>query len=354
MTRLVTFEKVGLFHNTPDWRYQFFCDPKKSNLTQFCRKPAAGSSSLVRYIRSLGLDYTVHKSLTPDMQRVLDPISGKNRDMFFKLFNKRLKAQGFKNIFCQTYEAPFKQWKLKDIDKLNDEFFRRLVYFASGFKYDPYIDFAIRLRTSEQHSEILRYMGFSFYAKVSDEQIAKRWRLKIKQVEAIRLLFFDFSNAPKDRIASLSYFRQLVVNRLYTEEDFRFFKKINELGELGLKAHLDFHSLTEEERRKVEDYLGASMWENTLNINFSVTNMRDALSYNGVINNLANFYIKKEEVKYYQAKTRNLDVSTRSIEGALAGNDITHEADVEALEIIKNLSRHDNVLPEYRSITDLK
>lgn len=356
-TTTISLNKIGSFYNFPNWRYQIYLNPAKANLAWCCRKPKSGDSSLKRYLQYSDIRETLELNCTfpPRFQKVIDSLNIKNRGLFYKLFGKKLKKENNKKLFCETFEKSHQVWSIDKINALNDEFLKKLLYHVSNFNYDAYIQFAVGFKHSKEHEHIFRAIGYHIYAGLSDQEISKRFKLYPRQIEAIRLLFFDFTHSPKEVTARAAYFTQLVDNEIITDLDRRFYKLIAELGEIGLKAHSNYHSLTPEEKVIVEDYLGNSMLDNVLSLNFAVTDMKDALNFNSVINNLASFYIKKEEVNYYRAKVRNLDASTQRIASENNAELLNVDPeDEEALQLIGKLALRENSLPPYRPITELK
>jgi hypothetical protein len=353
---IIPINRIGSFYNFPNWRYQIYLNPGKANLIWCCRKPADGANALRRYASYPGVkdNVEVNFSFPSRFQNIINNLSWKNRETFYKLFNSKLKKGGDKKIFCRTYEGKNPVWNIKYVDSISDVFLKKLLYHVSNIKFDHYIQFAVGLKMSPEHEHIFRSLGYHIFAGVSDNEIAKRFKMYPKQIEAIRNLFFDFTSAPKEPTAQAAYFTQLVDNDIISDLDKRYYKLISELGEVGLKAQANYHTLDEEQKRKVENYLGDSMLENVLNLNFAVTDMKDAISFNGVINNLASFYIKKEEVNYYRAKVRNLDASTvRIVNDNSQESGMIDSADQEALKLIGTLALKENSLPEYKPITEL-
>jgi len=353
---VISLNKIGSFYNFPNWRYQIYLNPAKANLAWCCKKPKSGDSTLKRYLQYADIRENVEINCTfpGKFQKVVNSLSSQNFKLFNKLFNKRLKKRGEKKLFCETFSKNLQVWSIAKIDALNDGFLKKLLYHVSNFKYDNYIQFAVGFKMSKEHEHIFRAIGYHIYAGFSDGEIAKRFKLYSRQIEAIRNLFFDFVHIPQEPTARAAYFTQLVDNEIITDLDRRFYKLIAELGEIGLKAHSNFHSLTAEEKIIVEDYLGNSMLDNVLSLNFAVTDMKDALSFNAVINNLASFYIKKEEVNYYRAKVRNLDASTTRITSESNAELLNVDPeDEEALKLIGQLALKENSLPDYKAITEL-
>ena len=353
---VIGLNRVGSFYNFPNWRYQIYLNPSKAGLADCLRKPAPGHSALKRYANFPGVKGTmvVNDIFPARFQRVVNKLSLKNREVFNKIFLKNLKKRGDGKVFSDTYEGKVNVWNMNHVDALTDPFLKRLLYHVSNIKHDHYIHFAVGLKLSKDHEYIFRSLGYHIYAGLSDREIAKRFRLYPGQIEAIRNLFYDFSSAPRDVTALFAYLTQLVDNDIITDLDKRYYKLINELGDVGLRAHANFHSLTEEQKVRVQAYLGDSMLENVLSLNFAVTDMRDAINFNGVINNLASFYIKKEEVNYYRAKVRNLDASTvKLVNDSSQDAGMIDDEDREALKLIGTLALKENSLPEYKSITEL-
>jgi len=354
---IISLNKVGSFYNFPNWRYQIYLNPAKAKLAWCCKKPKSGDGSLKRYLQYQDVRETLEINWTfpPRFQKVVNSLSFQNRQVFYKLFNKKLKSQNNKKFFCETFSKNHTIWSIDKINALSDDFLKKLLYHVSNFNFDSYIQFAVGLKHSKEHEHIFRAIGYHIYAGLTDREISKRFKLYSQQIEAIRLLFFDFTHSPKDPTARAAYFTQLVDNEIITDLDRRFYKLIAELGEIGLKAHSNYHSLTPEEKVIVEDYLGNTMLDNVLSLNFAVTDMKDALNFNSVINNLASFYIKKEEVNYYRAKVRNLDASTQRISSENNAELLNVDPeDEEALKLIGKLALTENSLPNYPAITELK
>jgi hypothetical protein len=155
-------------------------------------------------------------------------------------------------------------------------------------------------------------------------------------------------------VARSAYFTQLTDNQIISDVDRRYFKIIGSLGELGLKAGVDPASLSLEEKDKLNSYLADSMIDNVTSLYFSIEGKKDALAYNGVINNLASFFIKKEEINYYRSKVRHLDASTARIVNERNDYDTgLQEEDKLAMELISSLALKENPPPEYKLITEL-
>jgi hypothetical protein len=350
----IRFNQIGSFYNFPNWRYLIYLEPGRANL-EYCRsKPKDGDSKLRRYTSQVQQSPTVQFSFSSFFHKVLTQLNQQQRDLFFKLFNRKLKLQGDKKIFVPTYTEPVGVWNAKYISLITDTPLRNFLYHAAHISYSSDYEFAVKFRSSQEHQRNFCVIGYCIFAGLSDAVIAYRHKLRIGQVKAIRELFFDFTNAPTDVVARAAYFTQLTDNQIISDVDRRYFKIIGSLGELGLKADADPSSLTLEEKERLNSYLADSMLDNVTSIYFSIEDKKDALAYNTVINNLASFFIKKEEISYFRAKVKHLDASTSRIVNERANYDTgTQEEDLLAMELISKLALKENALPEYKVITQL-
>jgi len=363
------FTKVGSLHNFPNWRYLSVEDPSRVNMRQFYRKIKEGSNCIRRHVRripseedpddlkksTLSHDISVNWSFPASFQKIIDRLSLENRTLFYKIFEDYLKDKKEKKMFCMLEKnQDMHAFDLKNLDRLIDSFLRRFLLHVNKVIHDPHINFALNLKQSTHHNYIFRSIGYYVYAGVTDREIAKRFKFYPAQMQAVRKLFYDFSGCPKDPVARKAYFTQLLSNEDILEEDVRFYKLCAEMGETGLKALSNYHALTPDEKVRIEEYLGNSMIDNVLALHFSTTSMKDAMSFNTVINNLASFYIKKEEVNYFRAKVRNLDASTSRIENDKTGIFTGFNADDSlAMELITSLALKENTPPSYKTITQL-
>lgn len=357
-TTPIRLNQVGSFYNFPNWRYLVYLEPHRANLAYCRRKPRDASSCLVRYIQEHPelLDRaTVLFSFTPSFSSLINRLPLAQRTLFYKLFNAKLRKQGDKKIFIPAYrDENVELWNAKQIALINDKPLQSFLYHVSKIKHSKNYDFAVKFRNSPEHQRTFCVIGYCIYAGISDAKIAHRYKLYPAQVKAIRELFFDFTNAPTDVVARAAYFTQLCDNQIISDVDRRYFKIIGSLGELGLKADADPSSLTLEEKEKLNSYLADSMLDNVTSLYFSIEDKKDALAYNTVINNLASFFIKKEEINYFRSKVRNLDASTsRIVNERMDHNTGMQEEDLLAIEMISKLALKENVLPEYKLITEL-
>jgi len=359
--RPISLNQIGSFYNFPNWRYLIYLDPARANLEYCRRKPADGSQSLRRYMpmhEEIANNASVAFSFTTFLSNTISKLDMEQKDLFFKLFNKKLKLSGEKKMFTPSYkekEEDVKVWSAKFIDLVLDKPLKKFLYHVTHIKYDADYDFAVKYYKSEAHQRNFCVIGYCIFAGVPDHVIAHRYRLYPRQVRAMHELFFDFTNTPTEVVARAAYFTQLSDNKIISDVDRRYYKIIGSLGELGLKADADPSSLTYDEKERLNLYLADSMIDNVTSLYFSIEDKKDALAYNTVINNLASFMIKKEEIKYFQAKVRNLDASTERIVNIRTDYDTgLQEDDEAAIKLISDMALLNNVLPAYKSIQELQ
>ena len=355
----IRFNQVGSFYNFPNWRYLVYLEPHRANLAYCKRKPRDGARCLLRYVKDhddISERSVVAFSFTPKFSRSIQKLDIKQKDTFYKLFNKKLKLQGDKKIFTATYkEENVEVWNGKYIALVQDTSLKEFLYHVTNIKYSKDFDFAVKYRNSLEHQRNFCVIGYCIFAGLSDAVIAHRYKLYPGQVKALRELFFDFTNTPTEVVARAAYFTQLTDNNIISDVDRRYFKIIGSLGELGLKADADPSSLSLEEKERLNMYLADSMLDNVTSLYFSIEDKKDALAYNGVINNLASFFIKKEEINYFRSKVRNLDASTARIVNERTDYSTgIQDEDIIAMEMITQLALKENPPPEYKVITELK
>ncbi len=350
---------VGSFYNFPNWRYVLYLNPGKLELAQYVSKPEEGSNIHKRFITDEDLEKGAVDSssytFSPRFQKnVVDGLGADNRTLFYRILNRKLKKEQQRRIYCSSYRNSQAVWNGESIRFVSDGYMRKFLYHVAGIQPNKAIQFALDLRVSGQHDHIYNAIGYQIYAGIPDWKVAWRFKLRREQVEAVRMLFFDFSTAPKEPIARAAYFTQLVDNEIISDKDKRFYKLAAELGEVGLKAISSFTSLTPDERFQIEEYLAASMLDNILSIGVAVSNAKEAAAYNSIISGLANFHIKKQEAVYFTAKIKHLEASTvKLLNDAAEERSNLDDSDTEAMELIASMARKENELPPYPAITEL-
>ena len=349
-------KKIGNLLIRPNWRYDALFNPNKYKLKEFVSRTVQNNSGSLKRFVGLGLPYEV-AVMPASVRYLMNNIAEEHKTIFLTMWKRHLKRNHIGNIRIDADNSKFQKipvWNLKKINMINDRFLVSMIKHISNFESNPHIAYAFELGRNPDYSEIFKFIGYCIYAKIPDSSIAVRWNIPIKHVEAIRLIYYDFSSFPKDRLANIAYLRQLTNIGLFTDIDFAYFKRVFELGELALKAHNDFYSLTLPEKKLVEEYLGKTLISNTLNLHFAVKNQKDAVEYGLIVSNLASYYIKTAEATYFESKIRNLDAATRRIEGDLKGTDASMtDLDKEFMTMLNEHSLQDEKL-EYKTLDSLK
>ena len=357
MKKWVNPKPSGSFHIRPNWRFDLIKNPAKYKLQDFVNIPESGSSCLNRYI-SKGLYFEVNYVIPDYLNDYLSTLSLEEGNLLKQLWYQSFKRDNRRKINTDTDKALLKDnpiWNLKLVNNIQDEYVKKLIKHISNYEYNEHIQYALDLASSKEHQDIFRFIGYGLYAGLSDKQLAVRWRISFRKIEAIRNLFFDFSSFPKDRIANFTYLRQLHNLGLFDQIDFNYFRAIFALGELGIKAQIDYHNLSDSEKLRISEFLGSSSISNTLNLNFAVNSKKDAIEYVSVVSSLANYYIKEKEAGYFDAKTRNLDATTKRIEGGMLGKaEDMSSLDREMMDLLREYSLKETSQSDFKTLADLK
>ncbi len=353
----IPLAKIGSQFILPSWRYEALRRPQDYDLNSFLsnkKKPNPG------YLKRLSkkLDYEVKYVLPASFHKFNDGLDDRLSLQLKKVWDKQFK----KNNDCKIHFVNHNQckklpaWNMRKVEKLNDDWLKRLVKNTYNFEGDNNIEWAVQTYRDPINSEIVRFIGYAIFAGISDIDIAKRWKIgSPHKVAALRNIFFDFSHFPKDKIALWSLLRQLVKMEEITEDDYRFYKRVYDLGELGLSAQVAFTHMTVDDQKKVERYIGKTAVSNTFNLEFCIKDMDDALNYNKVVGELAKVSLQHEMIVHKSEELKLLKLQINRTE-----RDMNLDANVEqpediALfeEMVRDMSRYD-AEPKYVTFIDLK
>lgn len=357
MKKINPIKKLGSLHIRPDWRFELIQNPAKYKLQDFVSIPTSDATCLKRFLKA-GLQFEVNYVIPPHINEYIELIGGEEASKLKQLWAKKFKQDGKKKISIDTDKMIFAKqpvWNLSKVPQLQDTFLQRLIYHISNYKMDWDIQHAFDMKAHPEHSEIFRFIGYGIYCKIPDVQLAKRWNKTVRQIEAIRELFFDFSRFPKDRVANFTYLRQLANIGAFDAVDFAFFRRAFDLGDLGIRAQIDYTNLDADEKQVVIDFLGQAAVTNALQINMAVKSQKDAVQYGLIISNLADYHIKHKEAEYFDAKIQNLRAQTKRIDSTLLGeiDDLT-ELDTQMVDLLRKHSLKEPPQPQYKSLADLK
>lgn len=348
--------KVGTPYQRPSWRYDALLNPLKYGLSELLsRSEDSVNPGFAKRLINRGEVRPSSVFTIPDYFRRIQTKLPKNladrlervwTSHYYKTHKRKI------NFNLNKNSIPF-SWNHTKVKNFRDPYFQKLVLHFFNYEYHDDIEFAVRFWKSAENSEIKRYFGYSFYARLSDKTIAHRWNITIPQVKAIRHLFFDFSHFPKDRITAWALMRQLAEMQEIDAEDFARYKKVYDLGELGIKMIEDYYRLTAEEKIECEKFLGASAVVNTIQLNVSIRDAKDALNYNSVIGNFAKLSILREELRQKEATLRLTELNIMKASKDLnISIDKVQEEDLHLLEAMKELSKYDHE-PKFTKFADL-
>lgn len=346
--------KIGTPYQKPSWRFDCLSNPRKYGMESFCSKIVPNAGFMKRLVAK-GVSRTsvyklpnyvlaLSKTLPPNLYFILERTWNKH---YFKTHKRKITfSPGSKN------DTPI-CWNQRKVEEINDAPLRELISHCFNFRHSTNVDYAIKLFSSADNSEIKRFLGYSFYANIPDKTIAKRWNLTLPLVKTIKNLFFDFSYFPKDRIAAWAVMRQLAESGDIDHIDFQRFKRIFDLGELGIKMIEDFFNLTPEEKEKCEEFLGATSVSNTINLHLSIRTTKDALAYSNVVSNFARISLLKEELRQKDATLRltelNIQKASKELGNAASGLQAEDQA---LLEMMRECSKFDTT-PQFLAFNDL-
>lgn len=341
----------------PDWRFDALVLPYKYNLKKHVSTSTESCKALHRFI-SEGIDVIHNHKLTLPLTEIHELLNEEQKAEFAEYYRRYLKRSKKPQLVIVVDKQKHKnmrnvyRWNMGSVDKINDKFLVKAIKHISNYEFNQEIDYAIKLSTNPSFKEIFKFIGYGIYAGASDAQLAKRWRVPIKKIEAIRLLFFDFSSFPKDRIAAFTYLRWLVSTGLLTEEDFAYYRRIYELGELGLRAQLDYHNLTKEEKSTVKQYIGDAVTATALNLHISITGKDDAKAF---INTAA--IVSRQSLVEHETTARidNLRANTERVKNMVGGNELVlNDTDEKYMKILEALSTQEAPPMDLPTLADLQ
>lgn len=238
---------------------------------------------------------------------------------------------------------------------LPDPWLRRLVQHVSNIEFYPDIDTALKLHLNDDYAQIKRYIGHLIFAKQPDAEIAKEWNFSTGVITALRMLFFDFGALPSAPVAQWATLVQWVNNGDIKPDEFSLYRRVHEMGPLGLKAQVAGAFLNEDERIEVKDYLTKTALGNTFNIQFATRTPREALVYNRVIGDLVRLDLQREEIKVRQHEQRLLEMQVQKL-GKELNEGKVQEMQSEDLKLLQSaisqLSRADSE-PRYKTVFDI-
>lgn len=351
----VPSRKLGTPFQRPSWRYDALRNPDNYGFRNFCSKVQDNSHFLYRLICK-GIPYSVAYIIPHFIKDAFQYLPNHLYLQLVKVWEKEWKKENrLRIIFTDITSYNLISWNIKKASKLNDKWFRKLIFHVYNIEYSASIELALNFYKDENYNQLKRFLGHEIFAGFTDKEIARKWNLPINGVTAIRMLFFDFSCYPKDKVAQWATLVQWSNNGDITPEDFSLYKRVYELGALGLKAQLAGYELTDSERVSVGEYLTKSALVNTFNINYMTRTSRDALVYNKVLMDMATLSIRKEELKLKGEELKLLSLQVKNAESTMESTKayvMTPEDQSLLQSTINELSIQDKN-PNFKTIFDI-
>jgi hypothetical protein len=347
VTAQVPNQKIGTPFQNPAWRYEAIKNPEKFNFKDYRSRKEDNANNLTRVI-SKGLDYTVIKypkvfNTLPDNLAVIANKIWKSR------IGNRVRVE---NISEYTN---FVNWNVKKLKGLNDKWLKRLIKHVFNIEPNPYIAAAIQLHINESYGQIKRFIGYQIFAGEPDSKIAVKWKLPIKTIQALHYIFFDFDYFPKDKVARWALLVQLTNNGDIKQDEFSLYKRVFDLGALGLKAQVCGFDLDDDERTQVTDFLAKSALVNTFNIQFSTRSHKDAIVYNRIISDLARLNVQREELKVKQQEQKLMELHVEKLKREINVGNVNDplDEDLKLLKATVNELSHKDANPTFKPFYEL-
>lgn len=351
----VARNRLGTPFQSPSWRYSALKNPLRFDLDCYCNKQENNSQWLVKLGNKEGLDWVCNRKF-PTLFKKLRLNLEQERELN-RLVKKKARSTGGDIIIKkQDNYRPPNGWNLKKVDNLKDVWLYRLVRYVYGGGADEPIAQALRLNQSVAYGlQMKRFMGYTMYAGLSDEEIAKKWKLQVKTIEAIRNLFYDFSALPEDKVAQWSVIVQMFNHGDLHPDEYDLYKRIFDMGYLGLKAQVAGFSLTDEEEQQLKHIVTKTAVLNVFNIHFGIKTTEDALAYSRVLQDTAKLQLGYELVKLKQKEQLKMDTELMKVQRELAldTSDRTLPEDMQLLQSAVHELALVETNPEFESFLNL-
>jgi hypothetical protein len=149
-----------------------------------------------------------------------------------------------------------------------------------------------------------------------------------------------------------SLIRQLVSNNELDATDHHAFRRIFDLGELGLRSVLGHQNFTEDESRRIKSYLANTTIDVLLDQRFTISSTKDIINYNKSVAEYANIGLKQLEMEQRAALMRLTHKRMEQEMGIEQSTEVYAE-DTELMEYLQMAMRK-NASPECPSFIDIK
>lgn len=345
--------RIGTPFAVPSWRYDAVHNPHRYGLDAYCSKKAVDAGFLTRLIpKGVTPSIVYHYPVWFDLLK--KSLSKVESAMLDKVWNRQYFNRHRRKITFNSANSmlPALSWNMTKVAELHDVPLKRLIRHQFGLQHDSSVERALKWYLDKDNSELVRHVNYACYYGMSDIEMAKRWQQPVAIIQTIRSLFYDYSHLPVDRLARFSFIRQLVASGELDDADYHRFRRIFDLGKLGLDSILGCRKLSIEDQQQIEAYLGSSVLDNTLDLRYTITNRKEALEFNRTMQTMAEVKQNKLDNELRRSmltiQLRNLESQETSVE--LLSSDA---AMVSFQERIGPLTAF-NGKPEYPTIIELR
>ena len=305
MLSIVPASKIGTPFESPSWRWQATFCPERFGFAKFCSKPHPNAANLTRLI-SNGIVPVETYTIPIYIRQLASLLEPKLYKQLIKVWNKHYSRNRDRKItFNVSANRPgLLNWHIPRLAQLNDDFLKKLIKHCYNIEGNEYISDAIKFYKNKNNDITCKWINYSIYGGKTDKELAIQWQKPVKFIQALRLTFFDYSGWPKDKLVQYSLIRQLASNNEIDQADHHAFKRIYDLGDLGLRSILGHQVLNEKERDIIKGYLAGSGVDNLMDQRFAITNLKESISFNRSVAEYANIGLRKLEMEQKAAIMR--------------------------------------------------
>lgn len=341
MQAIVPVSKLGTPFQSPSWRYQCTFCPERFGFGKYCSKPTPNAANLTRLIVN-GVTPVETYKLPLYLSQLREKLPSSLYSQLLKVWNKHYRSTRTRKVTfnVNVNRAGLLNWHLKKLEQINDEFLQKLIKHCYNIEGDEYIAEAIKFFKNKSNDMTCKWLNYSIYGGKTDKELAIQWRKPVRFIEALRLIFFDYSGWPKDKLVQYSLLRQLAANNEIDSQDHHAFRRIYDLGDLGLRSILGHQVLTEDERYTIKDYLSGAGVDNLMDQRFAITNLKESVSFNRSVAEYANIGLRRLEM---EQKAMVMKLTAKRMEQELGINESTevYAEDTVLLDNLREMMKDD-------------
>ena len=350
---LVPSSKLGTAFQSPSWRYQAIAHPEKFGFEWLCSRREVDAGHLTRLMPK-GIPPASIYSLPVYFRSLLPTLPLPLAEVLIRVWDKHYFRDhkhkiNFNSSITNNVPISLNMAKVK---YLNDETLKALMYHLFNYKYNADIDEAVKFYRDPKNEMAKKWINYAVYGKLTDNELAKMWRKSPRFIKTVRLLFFDYSHWPDDKLVQYSLVRQLVVDGELADSDFHVFRRIHDLGLLGIKSIVDIANFTNADKDQTTSFIEVSRIEKLLNLNYSCTSSRDAINYNRVTVDYTNVGLKRLEIEQ-KAELLKLAAKRMAKEMGLSDQESVFTEEACLIEELRERAKYDHI-PRFPSFIDIK